>query len=181
MGARCRHRWNFAGGSLDDDAGVPVAERYDIMWCSTCGVWIETQQGPAGVAIEVTRVEPGVGPRPLRRVPADVRVLIAAILAEKGVAVRRSLWVAWDPMIGPRLPFAITGAEAAVWCAASGRPDAAAAMDRPVEARAILVAMCAAAAAELDAAARAGRGVPAWVAAITAPAGWRRYDRLREG
>jgi hypothetical protein len=53
-------------------------------------------------------------------------------------------------------------------------------LDRPAALREIVVAMRAEAAAELDAAARAGRGVPAWVAAITAPAGWRRYDRLRE-
>ncbi len=53
-------------------------------------------------------------------------------------------------------------------------------LDRPAALREIVAAMCAEAAAELDAAARAGRGVLGWVAAITAPAGWRRYDRLRE-
>lgn len=52
-------------------------------------------------------------------------------------------------------------------------------LDRPAGLREIAAALRAEAEAELQAAARADRGVPRWVAAITAPAGWAHYDQLR--
>ena len=45
--------------------------------------------------------------------------------------------------------------------------------------RAVVLDMIAAARAELEAAAWAGVSLPGWTAAITTPAGWRRYDALR--